>query len=177
MLLGDEPLRALLDPHGLLAEGRALPALEQTYLIYGQRGDGTIPISLWRNQADRFFGAKLGWTVEKRYEATALPERDAASLMVFAGERRGTRAVITRPSTPDDHALAEALEHQQGTYGLALLARRCPRVWLVESEGPWDPVSLLVAAVIASVELGPIVDPGREALFGVKTARAKLDAP
>ena len=28
----------------------------------------------------------------------------------------------------------------------------------------------------ASVELGPIVDPGHDTLFGVKTARSKLEA-
>jgi hypothetical protein len=55
------------------------------------------------------------------------------------------------------------------------LAKRCPRVLLIESEGTDDRVALLLAALIASVELGPIVTPKAE-IFGVRTARMKLEA-
>ena len=60
--------------------------------------------------------------------------------------------------------------------GLALLARRCQAVWIVErADGEPDRLALLLSAILASVLLGPILDPARGELFGVKTARAKLE--
>ena len=70
---------------------------------------------------------------------------------------------------------------------MGLLARRCKTVWLIArgtsappstrdvNASPDDRVALLIAAVFASVLLGPILD-GDE-IFGVRTARLKLERP
>jgi hypothetical protein len=49
-------------------------------------------------------------------------------------------------------------------------------VWLVSRKGDRDPLALRLASILASVLLGPILDVQSGELFGVKTARAKLDA-
>ena len=54
-----------------------------------------------------------------------------------------------------------------------LAERRCGSIWIVEREGPEDRTALVLAAVIASVCLGPILGDG--ALFGVRTARVMLE--
>jgi hypothetical protein len=87
------------------------------------------------------------------------------------------RTVLLRPRTDDDLALAESAE---AGGGLVLLAKRCSVVVLVLArlEGsPDDQGALLLAALIASVALGPILSPDRRHLFGARTARGKLDAP
>jgi hypothetical protein len=49
-------------------------------------------------------------------------------------------------------------------------------VWLVETASEPDRAALLLAAILASVVLGPILSPDGRDLFGVRTARAKLEA-
>ena len=51
-----------------------------------------------------------------------------------------------------------------------LLGKRNPRI------ADPDALALRLAAILASVLLGPILDARVPELFGVKTARAKLDA-
>ncbi|HZU83705.1 MAG TPA: hypothetical protein VE987_12345, partial [Polyangiaceae bacterium] len=60
---------------------------------------------------------------------------------------------------------------------LARLARRCQTLWLIAREASPDPLALRLAAILASVLLGPIVDAAYEEIFGVKTARSKLERP
>ena len=55
------------------------------------------------------------------------------------------------------------------------MARRCQTVWLVARTDDADPLALRLAAILASVVLGPILDARGPELFGVKTARAKLE--
>jgi hypothetical protein len=50
-------------------------------------------------------------------------------------------------------------------------------VWLVTRETVDDRIALRLAMILASVHLGPIVDPLGPDIFGVKTARGKLDSP
>jgi hypothetical protein len=45
----------------------------------------------------------------------------------------------------------------------------------VTREADDDRVALRLAMILASVHLGPIIDPRGPDLFGVKTARAKLE--
>jgi hypothetical protein len=95
---------------------------------------------------------------------------------VQEGEAEGDRVVTWRDATAEDYALADEGERRAGGGGLAGLARRCPSVWLVERTSRDDRLALGLAMILASVHLGPIVDPDGPDLFGVKTARGKLDA-
>jgi hypothetical protein len=88
----------------------------------------------------------------------------------------GIRAASRRARDAIDLVEAERAEARVGSSGLALLARRCPVVWTVEREEPEDALALLLAAILASLLLGPIFDRDAQALFGVKTARERLEA-
>jgi hypothetical protein len=48
-------------------------------------------------------------------------------------------------------------------------------VWLVVRESPDDRVALTLAAILASALLGPVLAPEGDELFGVRTARLKLE--
>lgn len=178
--LGEERFRALLDEHGLLrADALAAPARRSCFTVFAQREDAALDVAALRTHAERFFDAKLGLTVEKRYGEPPPPSVDAARIVVATADptTSGTRLCYARPTDPDDLAAAEAAEAAQATYGMAALARRCRTVWLVERvpehDGD-DRVALLVAAVLASALLGPILAPRGDELFGVRTARTKL---
>lgn len=87
------------------------------------------------------------------------------------------RAIAVSPATEEDWAAAERAEERTGAAasGLSRLARRCATVMRVACASEDDRGALLLAAVIASVHLGPILDPARERIFGVRTARATLE--
>lgn len=155
-----------------------LPSREGAYIVFAQRTDARIEIDAWNAHAMRFFATRIGLTGDKRTAAGKdSPRTDEASFVVAPdGEAPGVRSTFARPSVRDDHALAEAIEARTGHTGLSLLARRCGMVWLVVREGTPDPLALRLSAIIASVLLGPIVDASAEELFGVRTARAKLEA-
>lgn len=59
---------------------------------------------------------------------------------------------------------------------MADLAARCRTVCLVESESDMDRAALCLAALAASILLGPIVPPTGDAIYGVRTAREKLES-
>jgi hypothetical protein len=83
------------------------------------------------------------------------------------------RSAFARPATEDDWAAADAAETRAGTFGLARLARRCGMVWIIAAEGADDALALRLAAILASILLGPILPLDGE-IFGVKTARERL---
>ncbi|HEY4016074.1 MAG TPA: hypothetical protein VGM06_22215 [Polyangiaceae bacterium] len=139
-------------------------AREEGYLVFSQSG-GAVDIDAWNQHASRFFAARLGF-------ASAAPE-DLSFVVAPDGATPGVRAAHARNTVPEDHALAEAAEGGRGG-GLALLAKRCGTVWLVERQDPADILALRLAAILASVLLGPIVDPAIPEIFGVKTAREKI---
>ena len=95
--------------------------------------------------------------------------------MAPTGAAPGIRSAYARACEAADLAEAEWIEARSGSTGMALLARRCPVVWVVDREGPSDTLALRLAAIVASLFLGPVVDAEAKALFGVKTAREKIE--
>lgn len=175
--MSEERFRALLDADGLLRpDAMAAPERASAFTVFAQRPRPTLDVSSLKVQAGRFFSARLGLTVEKRY-GVALPVADAAHVVLASegDETNGTRLAYGRRADAADVAAAEQAERAQGTYGMALLARRCETVWLVACESDDDRVALTIAAVIASTLLGPILPPAGDELFGVRTARMKLE--
>jgi hypothetical protein len=192
--VGEERFRELLDEHGILRP-RALAAPERSaaYTVFAQRSDAVLDVAALKSHGARFFDTKVGLTVGKSYGGGP-PQTDAARIVVARddGTGSGTRLCFARRAGPDDHGAAEVAEQTQGTHGMALLARRCPMVWLVEHHGAPvggrrgsgeggahasndDRIALTLAAVLASVLLGPILSPDGDELFGVRTARMKLE--
>jgi hypothetical protein len=186
--LTEESFRALLDADGVLRSDAPLapPPRVEAYLVFAQRSDARLETDAWTRNAAQFFDARVGLTADKRYDPSRpAPSRDAARVVVVpaSGEPGGTRLCFARPRSEDDLAAAEVAEASAGpaaVAGMVTLARRCGVVWLVVAEGDvpdLDRVALRIAGVVASVVLGPILAPSGGALFGVKTARARLASP
>jgi hypothetical protein len=175
--LSEERFRTLLDAHGILRPGAlSTPDGRSSYTVYAQRTNATLDITALKTHASRFFGARLGLTTPKEY-GQAPPLTDAANVVLASddGQTSGTRLCFGRPADDSDRAAAETAENAQNTYGMALLAARCPTVWLVSHDTENDRVALTIAAIFASVFLGPILAPSGSELFGVRTARMKLE--
>jgi hypothetical protein len=175
--MSEERFRALLDERGILrADALAAPDLGTSYAVFAQRSHAVLDIPALKAQASRFFSAKLGLSVDKDY-AEGSPSIDVAHVMLAAndGKTSGTRLCFGRPAGDADLTAADNAERVQNTYGMAVLARRCPTIWQVVRETDDDRVALTIAAIFASVLLGPILSPDQDELFGVRTARMKLE--
>lgn len=173
--LDEAAFRDLLDARGILKPDLLdPPPREKTWIVFSQERDVRLDVTRLQTQAARFFAAKIGLTVDKRYEGE-LPLVDAARVVLAASDAAGTRLCFGRRAEPADVAAVEAAEAATRSYGLAQLAQRCPIVWSIVPSIDHDRVALALAAIFASLFLGPIVSPGGEA-FGVRTARMKLEA-
>lgn len=172
----EEAFRALLDERGTLRPAAlASPDRDACFAVFSQDRDARLSFRSIRENAARFFGAKVGMTVDKAYGGAL--DVDAARFVIATDDKEssGTRLGFARPVGPDDLVAAEEAERRVGTYGLSALARRCPMLWLIVPETNDDRAALLLAAVFATVMLGPIVPPGGGDIFGVRTARLKLE--
>jgi len=169
----------MLDERGILRAGAIeAPARTAAFTVFAQRTDARVEAEAWERHATQFFDARVGLVVAKTYGDVAPPLVDAARVVVAPAESPpGTRFCFARPREDDDLEAAERADIAAGSPGLALLAKRCSYVWLVACEGDDDRLALLLAAILASVVLGPVLAPDQSSLFGVRTARAKLDAP
>ena len=127
--------------------------------VFAQDASPRLRAREWEHNAKQFFETEL----EIRE-----PHGVVAKLAI------GPAAREIRGRLRDEDDLREALEAENargnGMYDLA--ERRCGSIWIVEREGPEDRTALVIATVIASVCLGPILGDG--ALFGVRTAREKI---
>ena len=152
------------------------PRREDALVVFAQAADARVAIDAWNAHAMRFFATRVGLTTERRRDADEPPPRTDALAFVVSpdGEPPGVRQTLARPRDASDLALAEEADARAGGTGLGLLARRCEMVWVVDREAPSDRLALRLAAILASILLGPIFDTGTRELFGVKTARAKL---
>jgi hypothetical protein len=149
------------------------PPRESCLVVFAQRSDARIDLPAWSRHAERFFGTSLGLAVEKSY-GDAAPVVDAAEFVLSHAGSPATRQAFARPREPEDLELARAAEARSGGGGLVLLAGRCRMVWMVARESLADASALRLAAILASILLGPILDVTAGQLFGVKTARGKL---
>jgi len=165
------PDPSLLDPAGCLAAGVTLAAPIAGYLVFGQETPSPFSLAALRPYAARFLDAKVGLSAEKRGPP---PEHDLAFVLVHHADVTGTVAVEARRVTASDGALVARAESLRPSGGLAALAQRCTRVFLVHAGSPDDPAALLVACLLAGTSLGPVVDLAEPRLFGVKSGRERL---
>jgi hypothetical protein len=157
------------------------------YLVFGSAPDAHVDVAVWDAQARRFFDTRLALAggedaATEPSENPSMPDPSLRSGMrairieiVPPDGPAGQRTIAGRPRRPEDLALAELAEARAGGGGLVLVARRCPTVWLVMRQAEDDPLALRLAMILASVLLGPVLDPRTPELFGVKTARQKLE--
>jgi hypothetical protein len=158
----------------------------EAWTLLSPEPDARVDAARWAHQADAFFGARLVVPLDKRYPSGTLPLADRVAVDV--GEREATAPlarvwVVTVPldRAPEALAAARAGVLAIGGAGFEALIPRARRVWQVHDARDVDPrAPLLVAAVLASLLLAPIVPPEGGAIFGVKGARerlARLTAP
>jgi hypothetical protein len=142
--------------------------------VFAQSADA-IDIDACSAHAARFFATRIGLA-----DVPDAPSPTSTLRVRFviapAGALPGIRSAYRRACDATDRLDAERADARMGSTGLALLARRCATVWVVEREGPDDALALRLAAILASLLLGPIFDREAQALFGVKTARERLEA-
>jgi hypothetical protein len=172
----EETLRTALDSRGLLIPGAlAAPPRTSAYTVFSQRSDVRLEMATLERHAAQFFRARIGLTVEKKYDAALVSEDCARVVIAPENGTPSTRFVFGRARDQVDLDVAERADVLAGSPGLGLLARRCPSLWLVAIEEEDDRHALLLAAVLSSVLLGPILAPNERELFGVRTARLKLE--
>lgn len=160
------------------------PARDDAYAVFSQRAGLRLDLASWQRHAGQFFATTLGLVSETRMDA-GFPWLQAMTVRIAPVQEgpparfaSGARLCCSRPTVDDDLRAALDAESRTGRAGLSDLAKRCPTVWLVESrptaDDEIDALALRIAAIVAGVELGPILSPHAAALFGPKTARARL---
>ena len=133
----------------------------------------------WQQQAATFFDASL--SPAQALASPALPERAALEIdlrSALGGDATRVR-LVTLPLDEAPALLAHARTAVDaiGGAGFDALLSRARRVWQVQARpvGQGDPrAPLVMAAVLASALLAPIVPPGERAAFGVRGARLRL---
>jgi hypothetical protein len=148
-------------------------------VVFAQRPDARLDVDAWNAHGERFFAVRIGLAQDPRAPAERVPTVCDETPLVIApqGFAPGIRTAAARPASDDDRASARAAEARASAgSGLALLAARCPTVWLVERTAERDALAWSLAVVLSSALLGPILDPDDKRLVGVKSARAILDS-
>lgn len=149
-------------------------------LVFAQRPDARLEVDAWNTHGERFFGTRIGLADNLRpppgAPLAARATLDAVRFVVAPrGAVAGIRQASARPAGDDDRLQARAVEAHSGGAGLALLAARCPTVWLIERPSEDDLLAWALAVVLSSACLGPILD-GTTRLVGAKTGRAIVDS-
>jgi hypothetical protein len=134
--------------------------VSETWRVFSQDDSPRLRVREWQHNASRFF-------------ETPIELKESHGVVAKLAVGPAAREVRGRLRDEDDLRDALEAENARGNGMYDLAERRCGSVWLVEREGPEDRTALILAAVIASVCLGPILGDG--ALFGVRTAREKIN--
>jgi hypothetical protein len=175
--MDEQTFRSLLDADGILRDDARTGLDERLcFRVFSQERWPKVRSQKWSQFAERFCDAKLGITHDKHYGARIVT-RDACRIVIAADDVRGTRLVVGREATEADGAAAEVAELRVKYTGLSTLARRCKTLWVVECDGAGegaDRAALVIAAVLAGTELGPILYPEDSELVGFKTASSRF---
>jgi hypothetical protein len=136
--------------------------------VFSQQPDLTAALPKLLQHARRFFAA----------EVEVLASQPDVRLRLDSARYpgRGTFRIATRPTTDDDRFAAEAAEARGRAGGMALLAARCPAVWVVTPESDvTGTAELQLTALLASVALGPVLPPDQSTLYGVRGAMERAE--
>ena len=83
----------------------------------------------------------------------------------------GKFRIESRATTSDDQFAAEAAEAAGKAGGMALLASRCPALWLIHPQADvTGSAELQLSGLLASVALGPVLPADGSTLYGVRGA-------
>ena len=149
----------------------------QAWSLFAREPEATLDEPRLTQQAKIFFG------VELRFVARDPALEGAFDVDVLHGDAMDTTRVrvITMPiaQAPEVKAAGDEAVIAIGGAGFDALLPKTQRLWQVATtplDGRDTRAALVVAAVMASVMLAPIVPPGGGTVFGVKGARERLAA-
>jgi hypothetical protein len=171
------------DEDGWAAGPIERPSAAAAFTLLAPDASSVIDGARWRHHARTFFAATIELARAKKYPDGVGPELDAAEVDVgpAAGGAATRVRLVTAPIAlaPEAREAGGAGARAIGGAGFDVLVARARRVWQVEVRpvaGDDARAPLVLAAVVASVLLAPIVPPEGGAIFGVKGARARLEA-
>lgn len=170
------------DDNGWAVTAVAPWALGSSYCLLSPTRDSQLNEARFQHQARRFFAADLSLEPPKTYPGGGWPARDLCTLAVrrLGADGEPTRvAVLTCPldDAPEVRAAAAEAVEAIGGAGFDVLLGRALRLWQVcarvGDEGDAR-APTVVAAVLASTLLAPVLPPEGGTIFGVKGTRLRL---
>jgi hypothetical protein len=136
------------------------------YLVFSQEPVGFGGIDRLVAHAERFFGSKLEM-VER--SSSRMRVRLSSARPLFDAEF----TIGEREAKREDVLAAKSAEARGHAAGMSSLAEKCRHVWELEAHDEAtssEAAYLTLAAVCASVALGPVLPPDHSTLFGVRGA-------
>ena len=145
--------------------------------VFSQQPDLVAALPKLLAHARRFFAAELDVL------SASAPERpDLAHAVVslrlesarYPGS--GSFRIESRPATAADREAATAAEIRGKAGGMALLAARCPVLWIITPQADASgSAELQLSALLASVALGPVLPSDESTLYGVRGAMERAE--
>ncbi len=162
------------------AEGKVDPIEPRfAHNLLSPEPSARVDLARWAHHARVFFRADLSLAIDKRYPSGTEPIADVIDLRVVPhGHEPSTVRVITVPidRAPLVVEVARRGAAAIGGAGFDALIPRARRAWQVVVDDTRTIPELLVAAVLASVLLAPVVPSDGGRIFGVKGCRERLSA-
>ena len=147
-----------------------------TFIVFCQHTEPFLDLVSILGNARRYFEASVEVLGQTSDGATAHIASATLSLSSEKNGYRGTFSVTARARTHDDLASARSAEERGRAGGMALLAERCPTVWVVEPASDAAPAATLnLCAILAATALGPVLPPDASTLFGVRGAMERVE--
>ena len=152
-------------------------AVDAAYAMLAPELTSMLAAERLRHQAQRFFRIDLDLLTKKRYPGGGFPRVDRACFSItHDGDTREVEVITMPKERAPEIALAAVEAADAVRAGFEALVARTQRVWQVPAANADDPYPLALTLVLASVFLAPVMPPGGGTVFGVKTARLRLEA-
>jgi hypothetical protein len=148
----------------------------ETTRVFSQQPDLVAALPKLLQHARRFFAAELSVvsaSPSERADVQQAQVRLKLESARYAGS--GSFRIDSRATTADDRFAAEAAEARGRAGGMALLAARCPVVWVITTEGESGTALLQLCGLLASVALGPVLPADESTLYGVRGAMERAE--
>ncbi len=145
--------------------------------VFSQQADLVAALPQLLQHARRFFAAQVNvLSASPSERPDPLLAEVSIELESARYPARGRFRLESRGASDDDRFAADAAEAASQAGGMALLAARCPAVWLIHPEGEvTGSAELQLSALLASVALGPVLPQGEETLYGVRGAMERAE--
>jgi len=145
--------------------------------VFSQQPDLVAALPKLLAHARRFFAAELDVLSASAAERPDLAHA-VVSLRLESARYPGSGSfrLESRPATDADREAATAAEARGKAGGMALLAGRCPVLWIITPQTDASgSAELQLSALLASVALGPVLPSDESTLYGVRGAMERAE--